>query len=187
MPWFNANCVVIHGENVLSVFLNQTGATATFYLAQIGPQYAGHIMNIQLFDPGEGSHYIQVLDPTGNPVSFNYATVDDNTGQADSASAKGFSPYSGSVSASPGLDVSGCITPPNGFASGSKYSDRNLALTLPLPSDYTAPNGGWYQIKYTALTSPTACSPQAGQGQLQVSDRTTWSVSILGSPIHLVS
>jgi hypothetical protein len=171
-PLYSSSCAPVHGENNISVYANQSGSTATFYLAQVDAVYAGKEMDIQLYDPGEGASTISILDPSGNPVGFTWSTTDNGTGLPDDATSKGFVPYSSGPTSS--IDVSGSITPPSGFASGSKFSDRHLLLKTTIPGGYTAPNGGWYKIKYTT----------GGSG---VTDRTTWSVSIIGNPVHLVS
>ena len=41
---------------------NQSGSTATFYLASLDPAYGGKTMDVALFDPGEGAQTIQVLE-----------------------------------------------------------------------------------------------------------------------------
>ena len=75
------------------------------------------------------------------------------------------------------LDVSGTGTQPYGnLSSTSKFSDRTVSAFIRLPSDYGGAYGTktWWKIRYTT-TSGT------------VTDRTTWSVSILGNPVHLVT
>jgi len=178
----------------LSVYANQASATGSFYLAQINPAYANHTMEINLFDPGEGSKYIQVINPdTGAPMPFTYSTTDATASPSstwgsdcgsDCATSLGFpsteisgnsdgsSPPSLPTSGSPGLPVSGTITPPRDELSNSVFNDRHVQLTVKIPANYQALNGGWWQIQYTATS--------------QITDRTTWSVQILGDPVHLV-
>jgi hypothetical protein len=49
-----------------------------------------------------------------------------------------------------------------------------MALDIALPDNYATVYGAneWWKIKYTLDATPT--------------DRTTWSVSIIGDPVHLV-
>ena len=49
-----------------------------------------------------------------------------------------------------------------------------LTVDVGIPSTYTAPQDGWWQLKY-ALT---------GSGSSV--DTTTWTAQILGNPVHLV-
>jgi hypothetical protein len=158
-------CPQVHGEAAISVYANQSGATATFYLAQVAAVYAGRQMDIELFDPGEGASTIEILDPSGTPQSFAYATTDPRTGWND---------YSGTTTI---LDVTGSGGSHAGYSSSYKYSDRHVRLRVTVPSSYgsgTLANGGWWQIRYKT-------------GTATVTDRTTWSVTIVGNPVHLVN
>jgi hypothetical protein len=175
-PWTRCStittidCPQIHGETALSVYANQGGGTATFDLASVDAAYAGHTMKVTLFDPGEGSNDLKILDPSGTATNFTYQTIDPNPCSPDCDSQVGFTPYSGGPTND--LVVSGQITPPAGESSHSQYNDRHVQLTIQIPSNYTAPNGGWWSIQYNATGT--------------VTDRTTWSVALLGTPIHLV-
>ena len=67
----------MHGVENISIFANLgggSGSTATFYLAQVDPVYAGKTLDIMLFDPGEGASSIEILDPNGNPATFTWTT-----------------------------------------------------------------------------------------------------------------
>jgi hypothetical protein len=173
---------------------------STFYLAQVSPDYAGKKMDILLFDPGEGATAIRVLQPDASPgietddipgvspASFTYETCDDATGGCPGLSPglDGPSPVPASdFYSSDGLDppkgTTTCICDPGlkpgplpGRASPSQYNDRYLLIqtTVPSAADLAA-NGGWYMVEYTF-------------GGGSVTDRTTWGVSLLGSPVHLV-
>ena len=73
------------------------------------------------------------------------------------------------------LNVSGTGTQPyTGLQSTSKYNDRRMILDVQLPANYTTVYGTkvWWQIRYTVGST--------------ASDRTTWSVNIIGDPVHLV-
>jgi hypothetical protein len=94
--------------------------------------------------------------------SFNWETTDGD--------------YSGSNTTA--LDVSGCSgwpQPGPGHASQCRFNDRYVQLTVDLPVNYNAlyPTDHWWRIKYNFSSS--------------VTDRTTWSVKILGDPVHLVN
>jgi hypothetical protein len=189
VAWYSASCPEVSGESALSVWINagSAGNVAQFYLASIDAAYAGHTLDVNLFDPGEGSHYIQVVDPSGCPVPFSLEATDNAsrtaegfaniapTGPTSDATVPG-SPPAGcpapapGVPANPGLDVSGrTSTVANINDNGPPgpnyiYNDRHLQLAVSIPADYTAPAGGWWSIKYIATGS--------------VNDRTTWSVTV---------
>jgi len=160
-PGYSVTCPQVFAESELSVFANQAGGTASFYLADVDAVHAGKQMVIQLFDPGEGAQTIELLDPNGNPVTFDYQNVE------------GFTPnYSGTTSL---LNVSGSGPQPPNRASTSKFNERKMQLVVQLPGNYTSLYGAktWWRLRYT--TSAAA-----------VTDRTTWSVAIIGDPLHLV-
>jgi len=72
--------------------------------------------------------------------------------------------------------VSGTGTQPyTGLQSSSKYNDRFITIDIPLPSNYTTIYGTkvWWKVRYNVGSSPT--------------DRTTWSVNIVGDPVHLLN
>jgi hypothetical protein len=122
-------------------------------------------MRITLFDAGEGSDSLRVIDPNGNPASFRWSTAcNPPTPPAGACSGSGTS-----------LSVAGTGPQPYpGLVSTSKYNDRYLVLDIPLPANYATLYGTkrWWKIRYQAGTNPT--------------DRTTWSVNVVGDPVHLV-
>jgi hypothetical protein len=166
---YSASCPQVHAVSDMSIFANLSGSTADFYLAQIDPIHAGKTMRINLFDSGEGASSLQILDPNGNPAAFNWSTPcsppTPPTGGC-SGTASG---------ANPSLDVSGTGTQPyTGLQSSSKYNDRFITIDIPLPTNYSTVYGGkvWWKVRYNVGSSPT--------------DRTTWSVNIVGDPVHLL-
>jgi hypothetical protein len=171
-PAYSASCVQLHGYSDLSMFANLSGTTATFYLAQVGAQYAGKTMTIRLFDVGEGASKVEILDPGMDPVttvtgvSFDWTTACP-PGTLPSCSGTGVT----SLNPSP---QSTTYRPYPRLSSQYIYNDRSLVITVQLPGDFSVYSGKtWWKIRYTVATSPT--------------DRTTWSVDISGSPVHLVN
>ncbi len=162
-PGYTVTCPQVYAEDDLSIFANVAGSTATFYLADIEAVHAGKTLQIQLFDPGEGGQSIEILDPNGNPVNFSYSTVE------------GFSPtYSGTTSL---LDVSGTPGAQLNRRSASTFNERKVAIQISLPANYASMYGSstWWRLRYTF----------AG-GAASVTDRTTWSVAVVGEPLRLV-
>jgi hypothetical protein len=185
---YSAACPQVHGVSEISVYANQSGVTtANFYLAQIDPAYANKIMQVTLFDPGEGAQTIKLLDPTGASVGFTWTSdcskIDDPYSGAAKVTINAPSGgCSGTATALNGLDVSGTGTvawsTPSGtprVSSTSKFSDRLITLQLSVPTTVWASSlGNWWKIQYIT-------------GSGTVTDRTTWSVSILGAPVHLIN
>jgi hypothetical protein len=180
-PGYSASCPQVHGVEDMSIFANQTGSSATFYLARIDPVYAGKTMQIDLFDPGEGASKIEILNPNGSPVTFDWRTPCGNINGQTIAAPSGASCNASTKTAGAdnvnNLDVSGTGTQPYGnLSSNSKFSDRKVSLYVDLPVNYTSLYGTktWWKIRYTTTSGA-------------VTDRTTWSVNILGNPVHLVA
>jgi len=166
-PNYSSSCVQIHGRTDMSLFASIAG-TQSFYLADVGAEYQGKKMEIDLFDLGEGSSKVEILDPNGNPVNFDWSTECTNPPAAASGGCSGTNVNSLSPNVQPASQ------PYPRTASKFVFNDRQLTLTVQLPANYTASYGTktWWRVRYTVGTSAT--------------DRTTWSASILGSPVHLV-
>lgn len=152
----DALCPSVVAKEWLSIWAD-LGGNAEFYLAEVGDQHQGKTMRVTLFDPGEGSQGIQILDPLGNPVNFTWQTSD------------GLDSGSGNY-----LDVSGTTSPPPGQASASYFNNRFVEIDVSLPTDFTAAYGSarWWKVRYVTGSAPE--------------DRTTWSVQIRGDPVRLV-
>lgn len=192
-------CPNVFGNGAMGVYANNpTGSgnqQASFYLANVGPENNGKVMQVELWDPGEGAQAIQLINPSGTEANFNWqvACWDPTQTTCTDVSPLGgrggapFTSPAGSVSTSvgtlnPAIDVWGNGTscspgnpqPGNYRGSCSKYSDRLLILTVQLPSDIDSAYGGahWWRIRYTSASAPT--------------DRTTWVVKMQGSPVRLV-
>ena len=124
-------------------------------------------MQVTLFDAGEGAQSIEVLDPNGAPATFSWSTPCTNPPSPPTGPCSGASITS--------LNVSGTgLQPYPGLQGNSRYNDRRMILDIELPANYSTVFAGkeWWQVRYTVGSSPT--------------DRTTWSVNILGNPVHLV-
>jgi hypothetical protein len=173
--WYSSACPVVQGETALSVYANESGSTGTFSLDQVPAADAGSTMDVNLFDPGEGSNDLELLNPDGVAVPFTWKTIDScplpppHTASTDCAEDLGFTPMSGSGT---DLDLTGAITPPVGERSNSVFNDRQVQLSVVVPANYTADNGGWWSVKYIS-----------GNGTVQ--DRTTWTVTIIPAGVVL--
>lgn len=131
---------------------------ATFYLAQVDPAYAGRQMVITLFDPGEGAQRLRVLAPDRTTASGLKSTA--FTFQTSDTGTS----ISGSAGAANGLDVT-----------GNQFNDRKLQLSLTIPTAADlAVSSGWFKVEYEVVNGSTLI------------DRTTWGVTVHGTPVHLV-
>ncbi|HYA69462.1 MAG TPA: pilus assembly protein TadG-related protein [Acidimicrobiales bacterium] len=200
----NPQCPEIEGDTSMSIYVNAPGSAqcttpiprqeqasvggpiidvtapepcATFYLAQVNPDYAGKTMTVTLFDPGEGATAIEIIQPDGQLAQFTYQTVDTPAEDGPNSGAQ----YISNDGNDPPSHLVSCICNPglkpgalSGRVSPSEYNDRYLQIEATLPAgSVLAQNGGWYRVVYVFNGA-------------SVSDRTTWDVSIGGDPIHLV-
>lgn len=166
---YRTNCPNLYAVDHLGVAATIGGSTPSWYLADIGPEHSGKTMEVALWDPGEGSVALELLNPLGVAVPFRWRV--DCAGGATPPTG-GCGPGTTSM-----LDLVG--SPPNPQPgprrlSDSKYSDRLLILEVELPDNINTAYGGltWWRIRYTSGTEPT--------------DRTTWGVTIKGDPVRLV-
>ncbi|MFV0259587.1 MAG: pilus assembly protein TadG-related protein [Acidimicrobiales bacterium] len=143
-----------------------SGAAAEFYLAEISEQYAGRDVTITMFDPGEGMDNVQFLDPFGNSVKFDQKLVNCAVGKMCSNPTQwpDTTPAANDqCSGDPCLEVT-----------DARFQDQWIQVTTRLPADYSCSSDCWWKIRYTP------------EGTASVNDRTTWSVKVVGGPVHLV-
>lgn len=152
----------VYGTDKMAMYNNINGGAALFYLAKIDAVHAGKTMEIRLFDPGDvgGDAVLRIKRPsqTGySDATFSY--VADN-GRS-------------------GTNVTSIQTATRGT---NLYNNSWITISVPLPNTYGVgdtliPPGetqaGWWKIQYTISASGN--------------DTTTWSVTIRGNPVHLVT
>ena len=163
----------VYGLGAMQMFtpLSSSGGTTSseFYLAQIGAEHAGKTVEVNLWDPGDTSPLtasIQVELPSAtvgvwNPaLNMSYSAVKGTTnGAAVNCSPTVITGASFIVTANPNSHFNGCW----------------LTIDIPIPPGYTAPQTGWWKIKYTMTGNGTS------------NDVTTWKVGIKGNPVHLIT
>jgi hypothetical protein len=193
------------------VYANASAGATDFTLAKLSPAqyFRGKRVQVLLWDPGEGAQSIQILNPENSPVEVKYRTWNPGLGLADPAgntaqtadynaiqditSASVLVPAdSHKVNVGGSVSDTGAIAPPwltiapmSPRSGQSLYNGRMLSLEIDVPTTYgcAPPNfspcqeapladDGWWKIRYTTGTD--------------VTDRSTWSVQLLGDPVHLV-
>ena len=152
----------LFGYGDLSLFNNlqlQVGnLTATFYLAQVGAQYAGKQLTVSLFDPGDGAsgtYYVNILKPGSNTVACSYGL-------------SGATP----TAANP------CRIQTRTSTGTNTYNGKWLDITIAIPTTYTCTPDCWWRVKYEFNGVTAGNSPN---------DRTVWTADITGDPVHLVN
>jgi hypothetical protein len=143
-----------------------SGTSSEFYLAQIEAAHAGKTMEVRLFDAGDTNQdaNIQILIPTSggwSTTNFNYTAAKGTTNSGAT-----------NCNSSAGTNVSNVITYQSG---ASRFNGCWITIQIPIPTTYTAPQSGWWKIKYN----------MTGSGA-NATDITTWQVQIRGNPVHLI-
>ena len=163
----------VYGLGAMQMFtpLRSTGGTtnSTFYLAQVPEFYAGKILEINLWDPGDTNPLAATLyieRPTSGgwtDANFTYAAKTGTTGGANSAcnSNANSNPNNTSVQTNVG-------------ATTGNFNGCWLTLTIPIPTSYAGDQNGWWRIRYAMTGNGTS------------NDVTTWTAAIKGNPVHLV-
>lgn len=178
-PAYDVRCPQVFATENLPIFANISSGNPSFFLASIDDRHNGRTMLVTLYDTAEGAEFIELLDPNGSPVVFEWEILCSDASRPSPGCPGEQEPAGGR---GPGvtnkLDVSGNVsrsqrTDPQNVQSG-KYSDRLIRLKIELPDDMAARYGlkTWWRIRYT--TGPS------------VSDKTTWGIQLLGDPIRLV-
>jgi len=161
----------LYGLGAMQAFtpLSASGSAVTseFYLAQIDPAYAGKTVEVNLWDPGDTnplSASIEILQPTAaswtaSTLSWTAAkgTTNSNAANCNSLTGTGVTSIQTNVGATNGT-FNGCW----------------LTIHVVIPATYTGFQNGWWKIRYTMNGTGTS------------NDVTTWTVRILGNPVHLV-
>jgi hypothetical protein len=144
------------------------GQASTFYLAQLEAVHAGKTMEIRLWDIGDTgslSATLEILQPTSTgwtPATLSWSAQRGTT-NTNAAACDGMTGSGTSILAT--------------TSGGTQYFNGCwLTIQIALPTSYTAPQQGWWKIRYTVGGS----SADSGM------DLTTWQVQVRGNPVHLV-
>jgi CSLREA domain-containing protein len=171
---YDATCPAIHAVGWAGALVSLQGTYPSFGLGELPAGADGGVLQVDVWDPGEGSRFLEVLDPLDRSVTFDWEVIDRSG--SDVMPTGG---WSGVVAQPGGVP---CVAAPPGCAeldvlgsdpqadsrgwnpqpgpyrgSRSKYSDRLLALTTTLPEDLEAEYGDArrLRIRYHAWASPT--------------------------------
>jgi Putative Flp pilus-assembly TadE/G-like len=207
-PCSGTTCPTLSGERSMSVYANAAAAGATdFYLAKLAPAryFRGKRVQVLLWDPGEGAQSLQIIQPDGFAAPLKFRTWNPGLEDPGGSVAKVLDynrlnditiandhkiSVDGLVADLPPGQRPPWLVPPFSVlgperAGVSTYNGRLLSIELTVPTNYgcapvpsspcvetALPDDGWWKIRYTTSGA--------------VTDRTTWSVQLLGDPVHLV-
>lgn len=146
-------------QSAMSIYNNITSGSAYVYLAKINSTFAGKTMEVDLFDPGEvnGNAYMYFYMPTATGwVATTFDWQD--------CGASLVNPVCGSWHRN-----QASLQTSNG---SGLFDGHWVVVQIAVPDTYIAPQDGWWKIYYNMSAA--------------AHDRTTWRVSIIDSPVHLV-
>ena len=120
-----------YGINDMSVFTNDAGGTgiANVYLAEVDPVHAGKRLELQFFDPGEGSGnaYMTVKKPDGSIPDCSWSAVNES----------GTTTASGSGQCKIQTTVSGT----------ARFDEQWITATIDIPDTYTCGATCWWKME----------------------------------------
>ncbi len=164
--------------------------TATFYLAEVGPQYAGKTLVVDLWDPGDssGQSTIYPMKPSTNPAVpgpvVNVAATDCSYTASPAPNAPQTTSAGGATGRQEATAHASDTSPSCGIithnGSSSQFNGEWLKIRINVPSGYTCTvginpvttgNSCWWGIQYQFAAATT--------------DVTTWAARIEGNPVHL--
>ena len=150
--------VSLSARQRLPIYANANSATTVFTMARVTPADAGRTLRVTLYDMGDASSTgtLQFIPP-----------ADSNKANFTGC---GFAKDNGSA-----VSATHSICRLNGV-NFTNYQARSVDIDVPIPTDYTCDdstnNGCWITVRAIFTGG--------------VYDTTTWSASILGSPVRLV-
>lgn len=154
-----SGCPRVFGRQDAGLRAFDTSDIADFFLAEVGPEHADKEMVVTLFDPGEGGQRVYIRQPcTGS--SDGCAAGSGGSWRDATFSWRTADGASGGPTTS--LDVT-----------NDRFNGRLLELRVSLAGYSPPATNRWWQVRYDF-------------GSSSVTDRTTWSVLIIGDPVHLI-
>jgi hypothetical protein len=146
----------LYGILDMSIHVNFSGNEAQPYLAEVRPDHAGKLLELDIWDLGDAAGnvndaWIEIRTPSGTAPACSWTS-------------------------SNGLSSPGTIGTCNIKIGDQRFNAAWLNVEVPLPSSYTCnpatATGCWWRI----LIHST----------LQATDRTTWAARISGDPVRLI-
>jgi hypothetical protein len=171
----------------MGMFNNGSG---TFYLAEVAPTFAGKVLAVDLWDPGDVSSGTASIYPRmpsttqpkpvkDAPATCTYTSSPDPNSVNTTGSAW-FSTGTRYATAHASDSPLRCAIDSAPTGSAHRFNDEWLHIRIQIPSDYTctvglnpevAAGSCWWGISYTFSAQPY--------------DVTTWKARIEGDPVHL--
>ncbi len=162
-------CPQLFALEWLPLWRELPSSEADFFLADVPELHRGSTMTITLFDAADGVSNIQIADPSGQAVPFEWRYADRSI--ADMTGSEYLE-----TSFTPSVDTCGwagtfgnpcLITTDYG-----SFNDHVIRLTIDIPADYTCGGDCWWKARYITDVAP--------------GDRTVWAIEMSGDPTRLI-
>ena len=176
----------LYAYSDMGMFNNGSG---TFYLAEVGPEFAGKVLAVDLWDSGD--------------VSSGTATIYPKMPSASAPKPVTNAPATCTFTASPDPNAVNGGTPA-WFATGTQYATAQASDDSTRCAINTAPSGSahrfndeWLRIRIQVPSTYTCTRLEPGDDRglvlvghqyafsAQPYDVTTWKARIEGNPVHL--
>lgn len=180
-----------YGAMVMFNRIDENEATK-FFLAEVTPSFAGKTLEIDLFDPGDGTgdSWVSVIGPS---IAGPEGVMIPDSACMVASRAYGDTNWSPvALSNGPDGTYPHTCTVQTSQGGNNEFQDRWLRFKIPIPSDYgTTGSEDWTRCD-TAVADPTT---QGGSCWWQISyyvkdgrlgDYTTWDARAENDPIHLL-
>ncbi len=125
----DATCPKVYGNGSISVFADQSGSQADFFLSEISAEFTGKTLSITLFDPGEGGDNIHIRKPTATGFTDATFTWTASNGAAGSGTS---------------LDVRNSV-----------FNGQSVVIKVDLAGYAPPTNNAWWQIRYNFTAGAT--------------------------------
>ena len=113
----------VYGLGDMSVYVNFSGNTSTFNLAEVKPVHAGKQLVIELWDPDSGNTGTEIFKPDGTSPACTWSNLGGTAGAT--------------------------LTSCNITYGPDDFNDDHLEIRVDIPDDYTCSSDCWWTIKVT--------------------------------------
>ena len=151
-----------------------SGGSFAIKLFELGPEYAGLTVDVDIYDPGDisssnGKVVLNILDPTGavgsSPQGVNIYDLGVQRSNLTTGQYSSIVPVGNTQASFVATDTS----------NGTTRNGHWVHIELPVPSNYNpTPGNDWWSLQYVAGANTTA------------TDTVTVAVGLKGGPVHLL-
>ncbi len=164
-------CPQLYGLEWLPLYRNIPGSETDFFLTQVYDAHAGANMILRFFDAAEGVANVQVADPAGTAMPFEWRYVDKSIGQMTILPEYRETVFQlpGNPCTWGGVGTNPCLRTTNYL----DWNDHMVELSIDIPANYTCGGNCWWTVRYVTGNPPTT-------------DRSNWSIEFRGDPVQLI-